>query len=230
MRYVFLVTYGRSGSTLLQAVLNTLPHYCIRGENEGVLQSLYIAAAQARETRSRYGDDSDNSDHPWFGAGLVEPGKFSERLHCVFVDEILKPPSSALVIGMKEIRWFMLEHQWLAYISLDGMLDWMRVLFDPCKIVFNVRDVDAVIKSWAGVQEAKWVRDMVTGEDARYAAYQVEHPDACITMNYDEYATDPQALERLFDFLREPFSLPIIQRVLEKPLTHWKNGPDQVST
>ena len=38
--FVFVVTYGRSGSTLLQNVLNTIPGYCIRGENANTLAHL----------------------------------------------------------------------------------------------------------------------------------------------------------------------------------------------
>src|SRR5688572_1085508 len=33
--HLFIVTYGRSGSTLLQGVLNSIPGYLIRGENDG---------------------------------------------------------------------------------------------------------------------------------------------------------------------------------------------------
>ena len=39
--FVFIFTYGRSGSTLLMGLLNSLPHYCIRGENNNLLHRLY---------------------------------------------------------------------------------------------------------------------------------------------------------------------------------------------
>jgi hypothetical protein len=38
--YVFIVTYGRSGSTLLQGVLNSIPGYLVRGENRQALRHL----------------------------------------------------------------------------------------------------------------------------------------------------------------------------------------------
>lgn len=42
--YVFIITYGRSGSTLTQNLLNSLPGYCIRGENSNLLYFLSKAA------------------------------------------------------------------------------------------------------------------------------------------------------------------------------------------
>ena len=37
---VFVITYGRSGSTLLQNMFNALPGYVLRGENNNILSSL----------------------------------------------------------------------------------------------------------------------------------------------------------------------------------------------
>ena len=39
--YVFVMTYGRSGSTLLMGLLNTIPGYLIRGENDDALRFLH---------------------------------------------------------------------------------------------------------------------------------------------------------------------------------------------
>ena len=39
--YVFVMTYGRSGSTLLMGLLNTIPGYLIRGENDDALRFLF---------------------------------------------------------------------------------------------------------------------------------------------------------------------------------------------
>ena len=39
--YVFVMTYGRSGSTLVQGLLNAIPGYLIRGENAAALNHLH---------------------------------------------------------------------------------------------------------------------------------------------------------------------------------------------
>lgn len=41
--FVFLVTYGRAGSTLTQKYLNSLPDVCVRGENGNLLYHLFRA-------------------------------------------------------------------------------------------------------------------------------------------------------------------------------------------
>lgn len=46
--YLFVVTYGRSGSTLVQGLLNSIPGYLIRGENRGVLYRLYQYHSRSR--------------------------------------------------------------------------------------------------------------------------------------------------------------------------------------
>ena len=67
-RYVFVVSYGRSGSTLLQSAINSTPGTQLRGENCNILYSLYRAVASAELTilgRARH-PEPRRPDHPWF--------------------------------------------------------------------------------------------------------------------------------------------------------------------
>src|SRR6056297_391020 len=50
---VFVVTYGRSGSTLVQNLLNGLPGACVRGENENLLAPLVRAWDIVRHSKQR---------------------------------------------------------------------------------------------------------------------------------------------------------------------------------
>ncbi len=53
---IFIVCYGRSGSTLLTRVINTIPGACIRGENANALMHLfrvYEAAHRMRYTQGK---------------------------------------------------------------------------------------------------------------------------------------------------------------------------------
>ena len=43
--YLFTLTYARSGSTLLQNILNSVPGVLFRGENAGALNGLYSSWA-----------------------------------------------------------------------------------------------------------------------------------------------------------------------------------------
>ena len=74
MDYVFVVTYGRSGSTLVQGMLNTMPRTLVRGEHalsisdtEFALLKLLVTHAMQVLTREHivelmYGPGSSVSD------------------------------------------------------------------------------------------------------------------------------------------------------------------------
>ena len=53
LQYLFVVTYGRSGSTLLQGILNSVPGVTVRGENGGLLLDLYRMHTTATGHRER---------------------------------------------------------------------------------------------------------------------------------------------------------------------------------
>ncbi len=68
--YLFVVTYGRSGSTLVGGLLNAIPGYLIRGENDDALRHLWqyhrtLVAAKEKRTGTR------SRTHPFYGIGDV---------------------------------------------------------------------------------------------------------------------------------------------------------------
>src|SRR5690606_768941 len=68
LNYLFIVTYGRSGSTLLMSILDTLPGFCIRGENGGVLYDLFTFHTKATNAREKWsGRKPLEPLHPWYG-------------------------------------------------------------------------------------------------------------------------------------------------------------------
>src|SRR5215213_881342 len=68
--YVFVVTYGRSGSTLLMGLLNSIPGYLVRGENWDALHHLF-EFHRTLEDGSRKWDRARlrQRTHPFYGAG-----------------------------------------------------------------------------------------------------------------------------------------------------------------
>ena len=103
--YVFVVTYARSGSTLLQALLNACPGVQIRGENNSALYHLYRAIAAVEAAKKDHGGPlSVPPDEPWHGAGLMKPKAFEGRLLQGFVRRVLAPDAETRVTGFKEIR------------------------------------------------------------------------------------------------------------------------------
>ena len=217
--YVFIVTYGRSGSTLLQNLLNSLPGYCIRGENAFSLFHLSRAweavemAEPMRGMRKR-GNPSAQT-HPWYGAERVDPDSYGRALAETFVREVIRPDPETRVAGFKEIRYHTQKPHFPQH------LNFIHRFFPRARFIFNTRDHDAVARSgWWANQEPDHVSRLLTGAEALYADYLKVHPDRGIHLHYDTYAKDPEALRPLFDFLGETYDSDLVTRVMEERLTH----------
>ncbi|SDW62296.1 sulfotransferase [Thiocapsa roseopersicina] len=214
LQYLCIVTYGRSGSTLIQAILNAIDGYCIRGENNLALLPLFWSAIRLADAKVTYSENSQCGNHPWHGIGDVDPERYTRRLIETFRDEVLRPPQGCRVVGFKEIRFFEVE-------NLASFLDFIRTELHPCKLIFNTRDADAVARSaWHADGDPAPIVSMVHRLDQVFHAYRSEHPDDCFVLEYDAYKNDPMALEPLFSFLGEPFDVQAVSNVLMHRLNH----------
>jgi len=216
---VFIVTYGRSGSTLVQNMLNALPGACVRGENENLLAPLardwavLVHSAQAAKMRAT-AKRSLPSD-PWYGYEAISADAFGQALAHAFLSTVLRPGPDTRIIGFKEIRW----HHDPALFPV--MLDFLRKFFPNPHFVFNLRDHDAVCRSgwWQDVAPAVVKRTLHEAEQL-YAAYSARNPEFCLTLRYDDYVQRPVAWKALFDFLGESFDQDKVDAVMNEKLRH----------
>ncbi|UHD14546.1 sulfotransferase [Thiocapsa bogorovii] len=213
-KYVFIVTYGRSGSTLLQAVLNSIQGYCIRGENNLAILPLYRSTQRLLKAKQDYRVKPIPSNHPWYGLDNIDLDRYTRSLVDAFVTNVLIPPADCRVCGFKEIRYYAAE-------EITELLDFFRTAFTDSRIVFNTRDALAVARSrWNAKMDQAAVVESVHRMDAVFADYQAKHPEQTYLVLYDQYAKDPSKLEGLFDFLGEAFDPVIVGRVLSEKLMH----------
>ena len=223
---VVLVTYGRSGSTLVQNLLNALPGALVRGENENLLAPLARAWDILRASQQRadmlINERVTGPHHPWYGFEAALPESFGADLALAFARSLLRPARDTRIAGFKEIRW----HNDPALFPV--MLDFLRAFFPGVRIVFNLRDHAAVCRSgWWKTMPPEAVRRSLQEAEALYAAYAARHPGACLTLHYERYVTGPAAWRPLFAFLDEPYDADLVQRALDRRLTHlkeWKPG------
>lgn len=233
--YVFVVTYGRSGSTLTQTVLNSIPGYCIRGENANVtshiaqlLHSLQhqkaVLVRQQRYKARKVGEPRDLADpmgtprDPWYGAELIEFKRLGRSLFDTFVREMLHLPEGVRVGGFKEIRYvndlrFLPQH-----------LGILQEFFPGAKLILQTRAHAEVAKSgWWAQKDPKDLARHLRAADAAFHSYRAGRAD-CFHLDYACYRQGAEALRPLFDFLDEPFDAGQVQAVLDTPLTHLKPG------
>jgi len=214
-KFVFIVTYGRSGSTLVQNILNSIDGYLIRGENNNVLFDLYKSYQKVVFAKQRFGQEFLEKESPWYGADLLGPEKYGRKMIHLFVNEILNPTDDYKVLGFKEIRYF--EHP----KEFDNFLNFMRHFFYPAAFIFNKRDPNEVKNSgWWKQQEPDKVVKLISEYDLMMDNYAKKFPDNTYIVKYNEYTKNPESLRGLYEFLGEKFDLNKIKKVLSKKLTH----------
>ncbi len=198
---VFIVTYGRSGSTLLQGLLNAIPGYRIYGENAGFmfkLQDSYEALLLAHKHLAN--PKNDNESQPWFGSSRFDSESVTREFR-KFVNTMLFRPHldpSHKVFGFKEIRFNNMQHE-----NIDKYIQFIRRLFPETAIIFNTRKIEDVVKSgW-------WRNSYWSGLPAQLAEfhefcghYSEKNPDHAIHVTYDDLIlADRKEVLRLLDFL-----------------------------
>ncbi|MEP1328083.1 sulfotransferase [Pseudophaeobacter sp.] len=221
---VFVVTYGRSGSTVLQNMLNALPGHILRGENAGLLAPLVRAWQDLRQfypeqvARMQTAGPLPSGPHqPWFGYEAIEVDQLGQELADVFLRQVLRPEADTRVIGFKEIRWHEDPDLFVP------MLEFLQRYMPNARFIFNTRDHEEVRVSgwWRNMKRALVLEQLETAE-ALYADWQVAHPDSFLAMHYNDYAKDPEAWRPLFDFLELPFDPALTETILSRKLMHMK--------
>jgi sulfotransferase family protein len=217
--FVFIVTYGRSGSTLLQNLINSIDGYQIRGENNNMLFHMaraWMAVNGSEEMRGmRFSGKTSDQTHPWFGAECVDPDALGAQLANTFTRAILQPAKNTRVSGFKEIRF----HTNKAYF--DRFLNFIHQFFPKSRFIFNTRDHDAVAKSgWWAKQDPAHVKQVLGEAESLFDAYAKQYPDRVYQLHYDEYVGRPDKLRPLFKFLGEPFDRDMVETVMATRLDH----------
>jgi hypothetical protein len=197
--YLFIVTYGRSGSTLVNGLLNTIPGYVIRGENRDAVYHLYryhhtLLAESRRGTRQQRRERTN----AFFGIGDFPPQQSLDGIRRLVLDTVLRPPPKTRVTGFKEIRWYQPD--------VEEYVAWLREVFPGARFVVNTREHADVLKSqwWADGDPESTATSLVELE-TRLLALADGLGDAAYRIHYDDYVADPGVLRGLFDWLGEEY-------------------------
>ena len=154
-RYVLVVTYGRSGSTLVQGLLNTLPRTLVRGESNLYVLHLFRAWDKLREFRTLHLAHNPRGSHSaFYGLHEMRPQRIVASTRTLLLDNLLGEvdPTSIDVLGAKEVDWHRLRDDEVA-----AFFDFLERLMPGCLYVLNERDHDDVYGSgfWKGVADDK---------------------------------------------------------------------------
>lgn len=209
LQFLFIVTYGRSGSTLLQGILGSTPGFLIRGENRAALYHLFKHYEVCRSERQRNTrGEALGARHPWFGIDAYPEGLALRDMRALVLDSIIRPQPDSRVVGFKEIRWQQKD--------LKEYVAFIQQLFPGARFVFNTRAHEDVAKS-------KWWADGPNplAEVKRVETLQSELADSLgdnvYRVHYDDYVKEPWVLRGLFEWLGEDFDEDRVRWVMAQP-------------
>jgi hypothetical protein len=210
LQYLFVVTYGRSGSTLLQGILNSADGVTLRGENGGLLLDLYRLHTTATRHRERLATSSPlPREHPWWGIDGYRDDTAYRGFRTLLLETVLRPEPGTQVIGFKEIDWVRDDMPG----ALPGVLAFTRSVFPGARFVLNTRDLADVAQSkwWAGRDDAV---EVLTAMEREIVDALAPHKDVTYRVHYDDYVADPTLLAGLFGWLGRPFDEARVREVM----------------
>jgi sulfotransferase family protein len=204
--YLFIITYGRSGSTLLQGILDSIPGYLIRGENRNAVFKLFeFQRVILTEKNSADRGDRSSPRSSWYGLEEYDADVALAGMRALVLTSLLRPEPDTRVIGFKEIRWY--SAHWREYLLF------LQQLFPGARFIINTRDNETVLQS-------KWWTQFKTARAdlERYEKQLAEMTeflgDAVYRLHYDEWVADPDTLAGLYAWLGEPFDRAAIDEVM----------------
>ena len=210
LEYLFVVTYGRSGSTLLQGILNSADGVTVRGENGGLLLDLYRMHTTATGHRERLEKSSPlPPEHPWWGIDGYRDEAAYRGFRTLLLETVLRPEPGTQLVGFKEIDWVREDMPG----ALPGVLAFTRSVFPGARFVLNTRDLADVAESkwWAGRDDAL---EVLTAMERVLVDALAPHDDVTYRVHYDDYVADPSVLAGLFGWLGRPFDESRVREVM----------------
>ena len=211
---VMIVTYGRSGSTLLQGLLNSMDGCLVRGENHNFCYGLFRAYDSLRRTRNEFGTAAVAlPTDPWFGAGALNPGDFLLDCSVAIRRQLLggQDPQGLRCLGFKEIRYTGLP-------DLEDYLAFLEHVMPSPAFVFLTREHASVARSgWWRDQSPADVHAELAAFEQRTSAFAAQRGN-CFRIDYADMVNQRQPLEDLFAFLGARYDAEEVRRVLS--VTH----------
>jgi hypothetical protein len=215
--YVFVMAYGRSGSTLLQAILNSTPGVLVRGENRALPHFLHQFHKSALKDAAWAGDAARRKVNPFFGIRDYPAELAISRMRELLLDTVLRPEPGTRMLGFKEIRWYQED--------LPEYLAFMQQVFPGARFILNTRRLeDAARSSWWADRPDAYER--LREVEAMMLSAAEGLGSAVFHLRYDDYVDDPRHLQELFSWLGLPFDEGRVRKVMERRYAQIPGGAE----
>jgi len=212
-KFIFICSYGRTGSTLLKNIISTIPDSHISGENGNSLYFLFQSFYQIEKFKIAFKKDNVESifdeDQAFAYLNKVDTKKYQQELWQVFLNNVIIPKENSRVIGFKEIRALHDEK------NLSAFINFMLTIAKDAKILFATRNDEQVMNS------AWWAKDINAKEKLVHYRNLIEYhhnqnKDKTYICHYNTYLNNFEETKKIFDFLEEDMDYEKIQTVINK--------------
>jgi hypothetical protein len=224
LRYLTVVTYGRTGSTVIQAALNALPGVIVRGENYSAFRGLNAYVQAVAETADRH--HAGRPTHPWFGSARLDPAAVVADLRAHVLRTVLRPKADTRWIGFKEVRYE--PGHFGTYDDLLNYLLFLDKLFPGISYLVNIRDPREAARSgwWPGNENAVEVLETTNGwlSEATSDLTRMLGVGRAELVDYNLWRERPDLLIEAFDTLGLPRDDAAVRACVETRLEHGPHG------
>jgi hypothetical protein len=201
--FIVVMAVARSGSTLLQGVLNSIPGCLVRGENGafvlGLMQA-HEALCFAKNHSSSFTTPTDS----WFGCEELDADRLLADFAHVAIDQLLgsRRHEDFAAIGFKEIRWLQRD---LGAIPLWGVLRFIDAMFADARFILLTRSIDEILQStgWPIVATSTTRYEI----EQFYAGVRAAPIRKLFEVDYSDLHENSDAIRRLAEFVGSRYPL-----------------------
>lgn len=211
-RSLVIISYGRTGSTLLQGILNVIDGVRVLGENEGAFLGLYQFHSKIESLR-RFKHSHSLPSSPFFGSSKIDKKALDQKLKDVITAyfEPFAREDGVHCIGFKDVQISRCADEIVCY------LEFLETMLPLPAFIFLWRQHDAVLRSgfWKlqDRNRAKKTLEKMESEAAKFAQGRRN----CFTVDYTDLNPDAPNLRDLVSFLGGTFDRSRISRVIDIP-------------
>jgi hypothetical protein len=209
-KHLIIVTYGRSGSTLLQGILNSSDQVTIYGENGDFLRPFYNGYVKLKDIEKfKTNGASVLPSHSWHGIEYFSISSYLKSIQLLVGNFF---PKDKELTGFKEIRFNLLKKQ------LPNYLDFLKQVWPEVCFVFLTRDLEEVCNSaWWKNQDPEELKEKLTEFEQNGQSYLEQHSSYCFGIDYSEVVENGEKLKSLFQFIGLPYNKLTVQEILDTP-------------
>jgi len=210
--FVLIISYGRSGSTLLMGALNRIPGFKIVGENKMAhvsLMEFYDKMEKARDGSVNFAQNfnsGQDTTNPWWNDFSLNFLRDELRY---LMSSLIDPERKARVVGFKEIRYSGVK-------DLSQYLGWLYFI-TGCRFIFLTRNLNDACKSKWHAKNPKCKENLEAFEKRVWSHIEDNFHQSWFHLHFDDlHNTKPNKFKALFDWLGEDYKESNLSKVLSR--------------